>query len=590
VARPSLSHRGAHVTRATPVRLGTRLFAIMSLIVTATVVAVFWLASGILRRHFEAEIAAGLEREARLAAQLIPPDTSQWEAAARRLGTLTGHRVTLIAPDGRVRGDADFDPNSLAGLENHLQRPEVQAALRTGTGRAQRLSASTNAPQMYVAVRDGPAGLAVVRVSATLDSVGAEVSRVQRAVGLAGLGALLVAAAIAWIASGALARPLVRLGAAARAIAAQRPPAFPHSNIPEVAEHIMSLRSMHGELEQRFADLRREREETAMLIEAMADGVLASDRTGRVTAMNSAARLLLGYGRTATLPPLEQLFHEKRSRELVHGIAAGGEVAQQELQVGPRALLASGRRLPDGGSLLVLRDITELRRLEQVRRDFVANVSHELKTPLTSIAGYAETLVHESQPGQPRQFAETILHNARRMQHLVDDLLDLSRIESGGWRPAPERVELAQAVREAWEAVAEAAERGGVTLEAPDEQASRVIWADRGAVQQILTNLFDNAVRYTPAGGRVNVRATDTADETVVAVSDTGTGIPPEHLPRIFERFYRVDPARSREAGGTGLGLAIVKHLMESHGGRVEADSPAGRGTTIQLHFPTPPA
>jgi two-component system, OmpR family, phosphate regulon sensor histidine kinase PhoR len=561
----------------------------MSLIVAATVVAVIWLASGILRRHFEAEIAAGLEREARLAAELVPPDSTRWEATAEKLGALTGHRVTLIATDGRVRGDAEFDQHSLAGLENHLHRPEVQAALRNGTGQAQRLSASTNARQMYVAVRGGPPGLAVVRLSATLDSVDREILSVQRGVGLAGLGALLVAALIAWVASGALARPLVRLGAAARAIAAQRPPEFPHSTIPEVAEHILSLRTMHGDLERRFADLRREREETAMLIEAMADGVLAADRTGRVTAMNSAARRLLGYGRTATLPPLEQLFHEKRSRELVHGIVAGGEAAQEELHVGPRALLASGRRLPDGGSLLVLRDITELRRLEQVRRDFVANVSHELKTPLTSIAGYAETLVHETAPGQARQFADTILQNAKRMQHLVDDLLDLSRIESGGWRPAPAPVQLARAARDAWEAVAEAAERRGVALDPPAAADHAALWADPGAVQQILTNLFDNAVRYTPPGGRVSVQAAATADETVVSVSDTGAGIPPEHLPRIFERFYRVDPARSREAGGTGLGLAIVKHLMESHGGRVEAESTSGAGTTIRLHFPTPP-
>ena len=443
----------------------------MSLIVAATVVAVIWLAGGIVRRHFEAEIAAGLEREARLAAQLIPPDSSRWEAAAQRLGALTGHRVTLVATDGRVRGDAAFDRNSLAGLENHLHRPEVQAALRSGSGRAERLSVSTNARQMYVAVRGGPPGLAVVRLSATLDSVDAEVLSVQRAVGLAGLGALLVAALIAWLASGALARPLVRLSAAARAIAAERPPAFPHSSIPEVADQITALRTMHGELERRFAELRRERRETAMLIEAMADGVLAADRAGHVTAMNSAARQLLGYGPSATLPPLEQLFHEKRSRELVHEIATGGEVAQRQLQVGPRTLLASGRPLPDGGSLLVLRDITELRRLEQVRRDFVANVSHELKTPLTSIAGYAETLVHEIEPGQPRQFAETILQNARRMHRLVDDLLDLSRIESGGWRPAPERLELARAVREAWEAVGDSARHRGVTLAAPPDGA-----------------------------------------------------------------------------------------------------------------------
>jgi two-component system phosphate regulon sensor histidine kinase PhoR len=571
-------------------RLGTRLFAIMSLIVAGAVLALIWLAGGILRRHFEAEVAAGLEREARLVSQLVPPDSGRWPETAKRLGALTGHRVTLIAPDGRVRGDAEFDIGSLGELENHLHRPEVEAALRAGTGKAQRLSASTNARQLYVAVRGGPPGLGVVRISATLDSVDEEVLAVQRAVALAGLAALLVAALIAWLASTALARPLVRLGAAARDIAAQRQPDFPHSRIPEVAEHIRSLRVMHGDLERRFAELRQEREETTMLIEAMADGVLAADRNGRVTAMNSAARRLLSYGRTATLPPLEQLFHEKRSRDLVHEIVAGGEVVQRELQIGPRALLASGRRLPDGGSLLVLRDITELRRLEQVRRDFVGNVSHELKTPLTSIAGYAETLVHETPSGQAQQFAETILQNAKRMQHLVDDLLDLSRIESGGWRPSQRRVELVVAVRDAWETIAEAAERRGVSLEILPQIEQQSIWVDREGLHQVLVNLFDNAVRHTPRGGRVEVSATTTPDETVVAVSDTGVGIAPEHLPRIFERFYRVDPARSREAGGTGLGLAIVKHLMESHGGKVEADSTPGRGTTMRLHFPAPPA
>lgn len=570
-------------------RLGTRLFAIISLIVAATVVTVIALADGILRGHFEAEIAASLEREARLAALLVPRDTAQWPETAGRLGALTGHRVTLIALDGRVRGDAEFDRRSLGRLENHFQRPEVQAALHQGSGLARRLSASTNERQMYVAIRGGPPGLAVVRVSATLASVDAQIHAIQRAVALAGAAALMVAALIAWLASGALARPLVRLGGAARAIAAGREPEFPDSRVPEVAEHILSLRTMHTELERRFEDLRHEREESAMLIEAMADGVLATDAAGHVTAMNSAARRLLGYLPTATLPPLEQLFHQKRARELVAEILAGLDVDQRELEVADRTLLATGRRLPDGGSLLVLRDVSQLRRLEAVRRDFVANVSHELKTPLTSIAGYAETLAQESAPGQPRQFAETIVQNARRMQRLVDDLLDLSRIESGGWRPQPQELELGAAIRGAWEPVAGAGERGGVSLTVAPEAERQSVCADAEALRQILINLFENAVRHTPSGGRITVTARADAGRTVIEVSDTGAGIPADHLPRIFERFYRVDPARSRDQGGTGLGLAIVKHLMESHSGKVEAESAPGRGTTIRLHFPTPP-
>ena len=570
-------------------RLASRLFAIISLIVAGTVIAVIALADKILRSHFEAEIAAGLEREARLITVQLPRDSAQWPDAAWRLGALAGHRVTLVAPDGRVLGDAEFDRASLRRLENHLQRPEVQAALRQGTGQARRLSESTNERQMYVAVRGGPPGLAVVRVSATLAGVDAQVRAVQRAVTLAGAGALIVAAAIAGLASGALARPLVRLAEAARAIAAGHPPAFPDSSIPEVAEHISSLRNMHAELERRFAELRHQREETAMLIEAMADGVLATDAAGHVTAMNASARRLLGYGPSATLPPIEQLFHEKRARELVEEILSGRDVDQRELEVGSRTLLTTGRRLPDAGSLLVLRDVSELRRLEAVRRDFVANVSHELKTPLTSIAGYAETLMQELAPGQPRQFAETIVHNARRMQHLVDDLLDLSRIESGGWRPNPEDVELGGAIRDAWAPVSDAAQRQGVVLSVSPATERVRVWADAEALRQVLTNLFDNAVRHTPPGGRLTVTAQTQAEHTSIAVSDTGAGIPAEHLPRIFERFYRVDPARSRDQGGTGLGLAIVKHLVEGHGGQVTAESTLGRGTTIRLSFPAAP-
>jgi len=570
-------------------RLGTRLFAVISLILAGTVITVIVLADGILRGHFEAEIAAGLEREARLVALLVPADSAQWPEEARRLGALIGHRVTLIAPDGRVRGDAEFDRNSLGRLENHLHRPEVQQALTHGSGLGRRLSVSTNERQMYVAVRAGPPGLAVVRLSATLASVDAQIYAIQRGVALAGATALLVAALVAWLTSGALARPLVRLGDAARAIAASRPPDFPQSRIPEVAEHIRSLRAMHAELERRFEALKYEREESAMLIEAMADGVIAADTAGNVTAMNSAARRLLGYQGAAALPPLEQLFHEKRARQLVAAIVEGREVDPQELDLRDQSLLATGRRLPDGGRLLVLRDISPLKRLEAVRRDFIANVSHELKTPLTSIAGYAETLVHESAPGQARQFSEVILKNARRMQHLVDDLLDLSRIESGGWHPEPERIPLGPAVRRAWDPVAEAAARRGVRLELDEDSARCTIWADPEAIQQILTNLFSNAVRHTPEGGCVGVHATGAAGAAVVSVNDTGAGIAPEHLPRIFERFYRADPARSREAGGTGLGLAIVKHLMEAHGGRVEAESTPGQGTAIRLRFPSPP-
>src|SRR5436309_10745597 len=318
----------------------------------------------------------------------------------------------------------------------------------------------------------------------------------------------------------------------------------------------------------------------------MADGVLAADARGTIVTLNTAARRLLGYGPADRLPPLAELFHDKPARELVDAILSGREVEPVDLALDNRALLIAGRALPNGGALLVLRDVTDLRRLETVRRDFVANVSHELKTPLTSIAGYAETLTAEVGTGtQTERFTRPILSNARRMHRLVDDLLDLSRIESGRWQRDPERVDVRGLAEEAWAAFADRARERQIQFSAAVGNVHDVT-ADPDALRQVLTNLFDNALRYTPPGGRITVSLDPAPGGVTVSVADTGSGIAPEHLPRIFERFYRADPGRSREQGGTGLGLAIVKHLVEAHGGRVEAHSMLGRGTTIRMFFP----
>jgi len=407
---------------------------------------------------------------------------------------------------------------------------------------------------------------------------------VQRAVAIAGLFMLLAAGLLAWLLARVIARPLLHIAAAAHDIAAGRPADFPDVRVPELAQHVDALRAMHHELERRFDDLRREREESRTLLEALSDGVLAADRRGTVISTNAAARRLLGYDEHEPLPPLGELFHDRAHRALMREVLTGAVVEGRELDLGDRTVVTSARPLQDGGTLLVLSDVTDLRRLETIRRDFVANVSHELKTPLTAIAGYAETLAAEASDKQTVGFAQTIVENARRMQRLVDDLLDLSRIESGGWQPEPRSLGVEAAARDAWAPFTERAVGRGVQLETATN--STTINGDPEAMRQIFTNLFDNALRHTPAGGRIRVATERAGDATVVRVSDTGSGIPAEHLPRIFERFYRVDPGRSRQEGGTGLGLAIVKHLVEAHGGRVEAESELGRGTTILLYFP----
>ena len=569
-------------------KLATRLFASIALLVAAAVVALIVAADVVLRRHLEAEVARELQREAGLVAALLPRDSAQWPEFAALAGGRLERRITLIDAEGHVRGDTEFDRGTLARLENHRNRPEVRAVLDSGAsvGVNERLSASTNEPQLYVAVRAGPPGVAIVRVSATLVSVDAQIHAVQRAIAVAGLPLLIAAAMVAWLLARVLARPLLRIAAAARDIAAGRATEFPDVHVPELAHQVDALRAMHHELERRFDDLRREREESHTLLESLSDGVLAADQRGVVISANAAARRLLGYGATERLPPLAELFHHRTHRALMREVLAGGVVERRELDLGGRTVVISARPLEGGGTLLVLSDVTDLRRLETIRRDFVANVSHELKTPLTAIAGYAETLASEA-PGDSdaARFAEIIVDHARRMQRLVDDLLDLSRIESGGWQPEPEPVAIEPAARDAWSPFAERAAERRVEFDTAVTDSAGTIQVDPDALRQIFTNLFDNALRHTAPGGRVRVLATPANDDVIVRVSDTGTGISAEHLPRIFERFYRVDPGRSREEGGTGLGLAIVKHLVEAHGGSVSAESELGRGTTILLTF-----
>jgi two-component system phosphate regulon sensor histidine kinase PhoR len=568
-------------------KLVTRLFASVGLLVAAAVIGSIIAADVLLRRHLEQEIGTELEREARLVAAFAPADSTRWPEFAALAGARLGRRVTLIDADGHVRGDTEFDRASLAHLENHRTRPEVRAVLDSAqrVGMNERLSASTNEPQLYVAIKDGPPGLAVVRVSTTLAVVDTQVHVVQRAVAGAGLLLLLAAWVVAWMLSRALARPLLRIADAARDIAAGRVAEFPDVHVPELAHHVDALRAMHHELERRFEDLRREREESRTLLEALSDGVVAADSRGTVISTNAAARRLLGYDASEALPPLDELFHDRAHRALMREVLAGAVVEGRELDLGDRTVVIAARPLKDGGTLLVFSDVTDLRRLETVRRDFVANVSHELKTPLTAIAGYAETLAAEALDSQAVGFAQTIVDNARRMQRLVDDLLDLSRIESGGWQPEPRSIGVDAAAREAWRPFADRAAGQKVELDIAADSAS--VNSDPEALRQIFTNLFDNALRHTPSGGRIRLATERAGGVTIVRVTDTGSGIPAEHLPRIFERFYRVDPGRSRQEGGTGLGLAIVKHLVEAHGGRVEADSELGRGTTIRLYFPT---
>jgi two-component system, OmpR family, phosphate regulon sensor histidine kinase PhoR len=404
---------------------------------------------------------------------------------------------------------------------------------------------------------------------------------------LFGVVALLVAAAIAFLFSRAVSRPIVELRDVARALAAGDLTRRPSLTAPgEVGDLAIAVHQLAEQLSGRLTALEEEESLLGALLDSLNEGVLAVDARQRIVRINAIGRRLLRV-RDQTPFTLDRLPRERVLREALGAALAGTVTESIETSLDGRNLVLAARPLAAGGAVLALLDLTPTRRLETVRRDFVANVSHELRTPLTVVGGFAETLLDDALPSaQRRQFAETILANTRRMQRIVDDLLDLSRIESGGWVPNPISIDVEAAAVDATAAAQAAAEAKGIAFHISIAADAQVAYADPTALRQVLTNLGENAVRHTTSG---SVTVFTQAEESGiwVAVRDTGIGISAEHLPRIFERFYRADRARSRDEGGTGLGLAIVRHLVEAHGGTVKAESHPGRGTTVWAFFPS---
>jgi two-component system phosphate regulon sensor histidine kinase PhoR len=563
-------------------RLVSGSLAVVGLLMLLTVGIV----GGRLRARLEGVTTAQLAGEARLLA-------AQWDRAAEpdaladASHVALGHRVTFIDSAGRVVGDSEFSGSALARLDNHATRPEFMEAIASGAGVARRVSASTGAEQLYVAVR-APYGVA--RVSMPTGQLDATVARARRDVLVSGLTALLVAAALAYVFSRAVSRPIVELRDTARALAAGDLTRRPALAAPgEVGELARALHGMSEQLASRLSALQAEDELLSALLESLNEGVIAIDARRQVIRINESGRRLLDL-RDPVPFPADRLPRDRTLREALAGALTGVPSEPAEVYVAGKTLALTARPLAHGGAMLALLDLTAVRRLEAIRRDFVANVSHELKTPLTVISGFAETLAEdELAPEQRARFADAILTNARRMQRIVDDLLDLSRIESGGWVPEPTMVDVDAALTDALTPCQPRAAERQLTLQTAVDPRAKAVYADPTALRQVVSNLVENALRYTNPGGAVTVFTRPDEWGVWIGVRDTGIGISADHLARIFERFYRADPARSRDEGGTGLGLSIVRHLVEAHGGRVAAESAVGRGTTVTALFPNPP-
>ncbi|MXW18797.1 MAG: hypothetical protein F4X60_15390 [Gemmatimonadetes bacterium] len=509
------------------------------------------------------------------------------DSVAAALALATGYRVSIYDREVALLADSDLGPATPDTLSDRSRLSEVEGALLRVNASSRRTSLLDGQRYLFSAARLYREGEPVViRLGDPLAPMRDAAARVARLVAAGVLAAGLIALILAHRGTGAVTGSLEQVRRLLARLAAGQPPGprIKLSGVTELARLASSANRVRSELEEQVARVSRERDELTQLMDEVAEGLMALTSDARILRINPAARGLLGVADVPPFAPVGSVVRDPVLRELLEASVIRPE-GRLEVTVGGRELEVRTKMGTGGGSVVLLVDVTEMRRLEAVRSDFVANASHELKTPLTVIRAAAETVIDEGLPPDLRlKFLRSIEDNTVRLQRLVDDLLDLSRYESGAWRPARERLEIERVACAAWQEQEEAAVRCGVGFEVV---GTGEVVGDEAAVYQIFRNLFENSLRYVPEeGGRIVVVVGSRGGQVVVSVRDNGAGIPAASLPRIFERFYRVDAARSRREGGTGLGLAIVRHLVSSMGGEVSAESVWGSGTTISFSVP----
>ena len=532
------------------------------------------------RKHLDVATGLGAER-------LGTSRGFALDSLAGALALATGYRVSVFDAALGLLADSDLGAEPLDTLSDRGRRTEVAGALLRVAASSRRPSFLDGREYLFSAARVYWEGTSVViRFGDPADPIRAAAAGVARVVGAGVFASGLVVLILAHRGLRSVTGSLGEVRRLLARIAAGRPPG-PRVKLPgitELARLSSAANRVRAELEEQVARVSRERDELAHLMDEVAEGLMALTNDARILRINPAARELLGLAEVLPFAPVGSVVRDPVLRDLLEASVIRPE-GRLEVTVGDRDLEVRTKMGTAGGSVVLLLDITELRRLEAVRSDFVANASHELKTPLTVIRAAAETVLDEGLPPDLREkFLRSIEGSTVRLQRLVDDLLDLSRYESGAWQPERKPFPVDVVAWSAWEEQEAKAVRRGVDFEVVG--AGEAL-GDEAAVYQIFRNLYENSLRYVPEGrGRISVEMSPNRGLLVVAVKDNGAGIPAASLARIFERFYRVDAARSREEGGTGLGLAIVRHLVSSMGGEVSAESTWGAGTTITFSIP----
>jgi two-component system phosphate regulon sensor histidine kinase PhoR len=574
-------------------RIFFKLLAVFLIVIAATAAILDVMIGSAWEASLRAEIERNLTQKTLLFAHRVEIDhTNSLVEIASQEGQAAGARATVIDASGKVLADSESNP---ATMENHATRAEFAAALSGKTGENERRSATLGVPFLYVAA---PISGGAVRLAYPLSDVEAVQAQVRRRLLWGSLVAFLAALLIASTASVWTARRLERIvDVASRIERGDLRARVDDSPLDEIGRVAAAIDRSAEQVERSFAAVRSSQRQLETLLNSMQDAVIAISSDGLVRWANQPMDRLVPQ-RTRLNAPVVETIRDPDFLATVKAATSTKEVKTSRATsiVPGRAFDVTAAPLPDGGVVAVLRDLTETERVEKTRRDFIANVSHELRTPLTSIQGYTETLLDTipENSGSTREFLDIIRKNTARMARLTEDLLTLARVESGETRFETEPLPPVELLHDAEESFREITRGQGVDLEIMDShngsgsvESLPLVLADREAIHQVFSNLIDNAMKYGRTGHRIELGARAAQRGIEFYVRDFGAGISSEHLPRLFERFYRVDKARSRESGGTGLGLAIAKHIMRAHGGSIRAESELGHGSTFAFTLPT---
>jgi two-component system phosphate regulon sensor histidine kinase PhoR len=523
---------------------------------------------------------------------------TQWMARS-------GARVTVIDNTGRVLADSAHDPET---MENHSTRPEVQQAFAAGEGQSVRLSATVDSDLVYRARRyQPPSGPPIVlRMALPLAQIDLSQKELRQRLVAASLVILALGGVVSLLFSRVFAARVERLKDFSRRVAAGDFRPLPAENPrDELSDLALALNNTAAQMDETIRSLGGERNRSSAILRSMVEGVAVIDAQQRLVFCNRAFSEILSLDSAGSEGhPVIEVVRNSELLGLIRRALQGEEGLQSNIAMGIvqqrsfsvtaapvkplEASPAGAAAEKPSGAVVVLHDVSELRRLERVRQDFVANVSHEFKTPLTAIQGFAETLLAGAleDPQNNRRFLEIMRSHAARLARLTDDLLKLARIEAGKLEVAFQPVSVAELLESCSATTVLKASRKQISFTVKVPPGLPSVLGDPGLLHDLLQNLLDNAIQYTPEGGQIDVSATAEVREAVITVTDTGIGIPLADQERIFERFYRVDAARSREAGGTGLGLSIAKHIVEAHGGRLWVESAVGRGSKFFVAIP----